>query len=345
MAHDVFISYAMEDKPIADAICATLESRKIRCWIAPRDIIPGQNYPSAIIHAINESKIIIVVFSSKANQSPHIMSEVQRAFNNEIVIIPFRIENVEPSESMQYFLSTPHWLDALNPPLEQHLNYLAETISILLSQRKKEPSEPKREPEPAAVEGKIAAPLPSPPPSPTPPQEPVPQSEPQRNYAGIGRRTIAYLLDVLRVSLIWLTLVVVIFILLYATGSRTPALLTMAFGSLIYLLYFYLREVSPRQLTYGKSLMKIQIVSENGGPLPMEKRQIRWALKHSPFIFMLLYFIVDDFSPNSGLASVVMGVFLILALVFLFNAAAIPISGKKQTLYDMYVGSLVVRIG
>lgn len=39
--HDVFISYASSDKPVADAVCAALEQRGIRCWIAPRDILPG----------------------------------------------------------------------------------------------------------------------------------------------------------------------------------------------------------------------------------------------------------------------------------------------------------------
>ncbi len=38
---DVFISYSSDDKLIADAICAELESRRIRCWIAPRDALPG----------------------------------------------------------------------------------------------------------------------------------------------------------------------------------------------------------------------------------------------------------------------------------------------------------------
>jgi hypothetical protein len=36
MAHDVFISYSTKDKPIADAVCGTLERNGVRCWIAPR---------------------------------------------------------------------------------------------------------------------------------------------------------------------------------------------------------------------------------------------------------------------------------------------------------------------
>jgi TIR domain len=35
MAHDVFISHSHADKPAADAACAALEARGIRCWIAP----------------------------------------------------------------------------------------------------------------------------------------------------------------------------------------------------------------------------------------------------------------------------------------------------------------------
>ena len=43
MAHDVFISYSAKDKTTADGVCATLEAKGIRCWIAPRDILPGMD--------------------------------------------------------------------------------------------------------------------------------------------------------------------------------------------------------------------------------------------------------------------------------------------------------------
>ena len=39
--HDVFLSYSSQDKTWADAACAVLERQRIRCWIAPRDITPG----------------------------------------------------------------------------------------------------------------------------------------------------------------------------------------------------------------------------------------------------------------------------------------------------------------
>jgi hypothetical protein len=49
MAHDVFLSYAAQDKPTADAVCARLEQQGIRCWIAPRDILPGRDWRTSIV--------------------------------------------------------------------------------------------------------------------------------------------------------------------------------------------------------------------------------------------------------------------------------------------------------
>ena len=134
--HDVFISYAQLDKPIADAVCAKLESRHIRCWIAPRDVPPGKNFPEAIIDAIEESKVVTLIFSSHANNSPHVPREVTKAVNKGCIIVPFRVEDVVPSKSMEYLISVPHWLDAITPPLEKHIDELAGNVErILLSSK------------------------------------------------------------------------------------------------------------------------------------------------------------------------------------------------------------------
>ena len=53
MPHDVFISYSSKDKNVADAVCAVLERNGIRCWVAPRDVIPGIVWGTAIVGAIH----------------------------------------------------------------------------------------------------------------------------------------------------------------------------------------------------------------------------------------------------------------------------------------------------
>ncbi|MFN2421569.1 MAG: toll/interleukin-1 receptor domain-containing protein, partial [Gemmatimonadota bacterium] len=77
--HDVFISYSEPDKAKADAVCSLLERKSIRCWVAPRDILPGMTWGSSIVRAIQQSKVFILVFSSHSNHSPQVVREVERA--------------------------------------------------------------------------------------------------------------------------------------------------------------------------------------------------------------------------------------------------------------------------
>jgi TIR domain len=132
LAYDVFISYASKDKIVADAACARLEAAGIRCWIAPRDIVAGTSYGEAIIDAIHGARVMVLVFSSSANSSGHIPKEVERAVSNGVPIIPFRIEDVAPGKSLDYFIGSVHWLDAMSPPIENHLDNLAATVHKLL---------------------------------------------------------------------------------------------------------------------------------------------------------------------------------------------------------------------
>lgn len=133
MAHDVFISYSHHDKATGDAVCARLEVAHVRCWIAPRDIAPGEDWAAAIPKAIHTARVMVVVFSHNTNLSRQISREVEIAVDGGLVIIPLRIDDVMPEGSFEYYLSTEHWLDALTPPLETHLDHLTTSISKILS--------------------------------------------------------------------------------------------------------------------------------------------------------------------------------------------------------------------
>jgi len=133
MNHDVFISHSSCDKAVADAVCATLEGRKIRCWIAPRDVPPGANWAGALIGAIGRSRIFVLVLSHGSNRSDQVLRELGEAVDCGIPIIPLRIEDVEPSGGMRYYIKSIHWLDALTEPLESHLEKLAASVQALLA--------------------------------------------------------------------------------------------------------------------------------------------------------------------------------------------------------------------
>ena len=132
MAHDVFICHSAKNKTTADAVCAALEAGGIRCWIAPRDVLPGIEWSEAIIEAIEQTKIMVLVFTAAANISPQIHREVERAVHRSVAILPLRMEDVQPGKALEYFIGNLHWLDALTPPLEAHLKHLAGTIKVLL---------------------------------------------------------------------------------------------------------------------------------------------------------------------------------------------------------------------
>jgi len=140
MAHDVYISYSHVDKAAADAACATLERAGIRCWIAPRDITPGDEWSAAIIKAIDQCRAMVLIFSQNANNSRQIRREVERAITVGIPLVPVRIEDVVPTESLAYFMGTVHWLDAMTPPFENHLLKLADSLKGLLQARPSSPS-------------------------------------------------------------------------------------------------------------------------------------------------------------------------------------------------------------
>jgi len=122
--HDVFISHSSADSKLAFAICHYLEEKGIRCWIAPRDVQGGMEYAESIILGIRSCKIMVVVFSENANNSLFVKSEVERAFNYKSIIIPFKVEDIIPSATLELFLSSVHWLDAVKGSAEDYFDLL-----------------------------------------------------------------------------------------------------------------------------------------------------------------------------------------------------------------------------
>jgi tetratricopeptide (TPR) repeat protein len=105
---------------------------------------------------------MVVVVSDDANRSGHVPREVERAAAHNVSLVPLRIADIEPSPSLEYFLSCQHWLHALPPPVEAHLARLVEAVAALLALRRRpatdhrprsatSPSSPARVPAPVAL--------------------------------------------------------------------------------------------------------------------------------------------------------------------------------------------------
>jgi hypothetical protein len=133
MARDVFISYSQPDHDCAFALVARLEEQGIECWIAPRDIAPSADWAAEIMDAISSARIMILVYSANSNLSPQVRREVERAVHKQLSILTFRIDNVPPSKSLEFFLSAQHWMDAFAPPREPHYARLCAYVKAQLS--------------------------------------------------------------------------------------------------------------------------------------------------------------------------------------------------------------------
>jgi TIR domain len=135
MAHDVFISHARKDKGIADEICEKLESARVKCWIAERDISAGEDWTEATRNAIGSSRVMVLVFSENANAAPHIEREIAHAFYTRRIIIPVRLTKTLPRRDYLFYLGNVRWFDAFSPPAEQHLEELTASINGMVRGR------------------------------------------------------------------------------------------------------------------------------------------------------------------------------------------------------------------
>jgi hypothetical protein len=155
VAREVFISYSKPDYDCAMELVARVESEGIDCWIAPRDIAPSADWAAEIIDAISSARVMILIFSASSNDSPQVRREVERAVHKNVNILPFRIDRVAPSKSLEYFLSSQHWMDAFPPPRETHYvrlcAYLKNHLGKLQPERSAAPDITSTQPAPILV--------------------------------------------------------------------------------------------------------------------------------------------------------------------------------------------------
>jgi hypothetical protein len=216
MAHDIFISHSSKDKQAADAICHALEQNGIKCWIAPRDVNPGFEYAEELTKGIKNCKAFLLIFSKESNTSKPVSREIESAFRYEKTVIPFRIEDVEMRESLEYYLSNLHWLDAF--PDDKEFDSLIKAVRNVLG-LPQEVIPPAPEPVPIPE----PAPIPAPEPVYTPPPEPVyiPEPEPFVPYTYIPKKSNKNIIIAVAALAVLIIAAGVTFFLLFANNSSS----------------------------------------------------------------------------------------------------------------------------
>lgn len=108
----IFISHSSVNHKVAKNICNLIEQCGWKCFLAPRDIRTGYEYAEQIMEGIERSDVMLLILSKEANTSPHVLREVERAVSKNIPIIVYKLEEVELSKSMEYFLMSHQWVSA-----------------------------------------------------------------------------------------------------------------------------------------------------------------------------------------------------------------------------------------
>ena len=124
----VFISYASQDAAVADAVVRALEGHGVKCWIAPRDVVPGALYADEIVHAINEARVVVLILSEQAVGSPHVGKEIERASSKRRRIVTLRIDSASLPGAFEYFLSESQWIEAGSGGLDAAAAKLLEAV-------------------------------------------------------------------------------------------------------------------------------------------------------------------------------------------------------------------------
>jgi hypothetical protein len=172
MAGHVFISHGSENREEASALCAFIEGKGVKAWIAPRDVRPGIDYSEELQAAIESAAAFVVLVTDHSNKSPYVRAETEMAFSSHKPIFPIRHSDIKPAAGLALFLKIRHWTDAYGKGSEAAMERLALELQTVVGITIP-PTAPAPEPAPAP------APVPPPPPAPVPVPAPAPTQPPQ----------------------------------------------------------------------------------------------------------------------------------------------------------------------
>ena len=105
----IFISHSSQNSELANKFCLAIEENGNECFIAPRDIRVGYEYAEEIINGIDSSDILLLILTKEANDSPHVLREVERCVSRKIPIVVYKVEELELNKSLEYFLMAQQW--------------------------------------------------------------------------------------------------------------------------------------------------------------------------------------------------------------------------------------------
>lgn len=128
---DVFISYKSEEYEDALWVRNILEEHTISCWMAPASIPGGSSYAEEIPIAIENSKVFVLILSSRSQASRWVKRELDMAIGLGKTVLPFMVERFELSRDFGFYLGIVQRYDAATSRMEAMDKMLQELRAIL----------------------------------------------------------------------------------------------------------------------------------------------------------------------------------------------------------------------
>lgn len=148
MKYDVFISYSTSDQTIVNDLSSYIEQHGLRCFVAHRNIPQGLIWSKAISEALNNSRLMLVVFSKAYNDSRQGDKEIELACKMQMPILTFRLSNDVYSGAKMYYLNNAKSVDATIYPKAAFGDVVLNTLRIINTHPAVEPTQPQAVPAP-----------------------------------------------------------------------------------------------------------------------------------------------------------------------------------------------------
>lgn len=112
------ISHSSRDAEFANSVRGALEERGLKCWMAPRDLRPGESWADGIVRGIESASSVVLLVTRHINDSAHVLGEITQAVHLGKPIFPIVVDDVRLTRSLDYYLRPLHWIFVRSGELE-----------------------------------------------------------------------------------------------------------------------------------------------------------------------------------------------------------------------------------
>jgi TolB-like protein len=130
MSGEIFISYRRTDEAWSRLLHAQLKEQGVDAWYDAH-VGAGEDWRAATAKALQASRIFVLLFSRAAAESEDIAKELAAATYSKKLVVPVRIEDIQPSGAFLYELASRNWVNAFENT-EAKLAELAQSLAKLV---------------------------------------------------------------------------------------------------------------------------------------------------------------------------------------------------------------------